>query len=777
MAPSNTSKNSSNPTSVLLQDMLREKKAQTQHVSKTHDFRDGQKNGLDDRGIQSSPLASRDRPSIQSRRVSGTSVRQVSMPKEMGMKEMEQHLSKINKQNFDLKLEIFHLRQRNEVAETKIGKLQTVEKDNEEMQSINEDMLLELEKRDVAIKEAVNLICELEAKIEEMGEAEMYFGQTPKAPDIASSPLSKNEPQDSSTPPNDYQSPASQAALQEQTKRDLSPRRHQRPKPLVPPMAKSARKLPSFLREHKKSTTVLRSLYSNDGSVGRPVSVFSGDDEDDEEEDGNMNDSPRLSILSASGFSSIYGDGKDSDRITALQTDADSELRQLPSQTARSVSPPENQRETRLQKWIEERNRPTTPTRTSPKPAMTGRFSSIGEVLNDNSGVDHEYLTTDKHSPKRNVREEGSPKETVHNEAGKHQRRPSSPAFGGPMFGGPMLPPTPGTMSTVTIAGNSSTPSIVTEKSLMDGTPFPARGCSAFLHDDRPRSSDSTFIKNVSNALTYEEDLPQKSVTPPRYRVAFDHIDQVRTATRPALTTSATSHVFSGEAYANMQPSRTLSYPSPAGRARRHSGQLSPMSEKSVGSIGERSSSLAREERRSQSSANVTPTKRRTREPQKPFDQDPTTPAADVSDAQPESDPKLGRSSSLRSKINKMSLTSSQPTHQSVASRLFRRSNSQSAQLPRPQSTTPSRPPLSRETTPARHARIPRPTSSYGANPVNGQNPLPNPTFNPTQTHHPEHNHDPNHIYQLSSMLPGGMLTNPISSSSTRYSRQRSERR
>ena len=89
MASSDDTKRGSNPGSVLLQDMLREKKAQTQRIQKTYDpgsQLNGRRNGVEDRNIQSSPHAStssRDRSGASGRRSSGP-------PKVMGLKEMEE---------------------------------------------------------------------------------------------------------------------------------------------------------------------------------------------------------------------------------------------------------------------------------------------------------------------------------------------------------------------------------------------------------------------------------------------------------------------------------------------------------------------------------------------------------------------------------------------------------------------------------------------------------------------------------------------------------------
>lgn len=94
-APPTDSGSGSNHGSTLLQDMLREKKAQSQRVNKSYGsslqhFK-GHDNGLDDRNTQSSPLASMSaRERSDSRRGSGVGLRKGSAPKEMGVREMEE---------------------------------------------------------------------------------------------------------------------------------------------------------------------------------------------------------------------------------------------------------------------------------------------------------------------------------------------------------------------------------------------------------------------------------------------------------------------------------------------------------------------------------------------------------------------------------------------------------------------------------------------------------------------------------------------------------------
>lgn len=88
---------SPNPTSSLLQDLLREKKAQTQHNSRTYDVNgrrpDGQGFDLDSRTIQSSPLiatTSRERSNTKGRRSSAVGGNDTSVTKAMGVRETDQ---------------------------------------------------------------------------------------------------------------------------------------------------------------------------------------------------------------------------------------------------------------------------------------------------------------------------------------------------------------------------------------------------------------------------------------------------------------------------------------------------------------------------------------------------------------------------------------------------------------------------------------------------------------------------------------------------------------
>lgn len=714
------------PTSALLQDMLREKKAQKQWI----------KNGLDDRDTQSSPIASisaKDKFDTHARRGSGLGVRSVTMPKEMGIREMEEYVSKINKQNFDLKLEVFHRRQRTEILEAKVEKLQQLEGDNQELQSINEELLLELEKRDVAIQEAVNLICELEAKNEELQAAvvKMDFTNSSSSSDREPAKLG-NETMTSalSTISGTEQNGRSRdSGIDVQTEQVTSEHSLAAPDTLSPPKSISARRIPSFMRDMKKSTNVLRSMYSSDGnasfvSLGRPVSFFSADDDDDCM-DQQMCNSPRLSILSESGFESIYGGHKDRTFSETEREDgiAEPHLPKLPDGNT--------QRESRLHKWLDERDMPRTP---SPKGTAIDKVSSIGEVLSQAPTSFQERNAAETTSAGRQPHVQRAPEKGHSKQSRSHEKRTASPTFAGPIFGSPALPPTPpDTMSTATLDTSSSTRSIITEKSMLDGTPYQV------LPDIGPHKPENT---NGSASPGPSRDITRKDLS--ARSDAARGITGSDAPSRPSLTICG-ADTFGGESVS--QASRTLSYPSPSSRVRRLSAQRSPTSYRGSSSNSEKTVDQSPQRLRAGSAATVTPTKSTAKDdrPSPLSSREPIVVSPITALPQLAASPPAQRSSSLRSKIV----------------RRFNRSSNNDTRIPNPSpkpqdSSTPSRPPVTRAPASTQHARVPRPASLYGQHP---RIPFPNPS--PT--------------YELTSILPGMMLTDleRYSAGSTRLERGR----
>ena len=701
------------PSSALLQDLLREKKAQSQRAKKTHDAFNGQKNGLDGREVQSSPIAAispRDRLDAHSRRDSGVGIR-----KEMGLKEMQEHISKMSKQNFNLKLEVHYCREKNKTLETKLEKFKEREADNRELHSMNVELMAERETRIVAIDQAVDVICEREATIEEleaknkeleMAVVGMDFSRSPDSSDaepakegtevIAStlSTVSGTELSDSSR----------NTGIGVQTdQQPLSEHSLSAPDTLSPPKP-SARRIPSFMRDNKKSTTVLRSLYSSGNpsfvSLGRPISMLS-DDDDDNRIDRQMSNSPPLSILSESGFESIYGGPKDQ---TSGDTDGEDNVAEPRLPEFPSNLPQRNaQSQLRLRRWLDEKNMARTP---SPKGIADDRVSSIGEVLSQAPAPSQDRNATAIKVPDY-PREQRTPEKRRN-----HEKRSSSPSFAGPIFGAAILPPTPDTMSTATLNASSSTASIITEKSLLD---YPAKAHSALLLDTRPQSSQSG---NGSPSAGSLRDTARPSMSAQSHTRGISGSD---TARRPSL---AISGADSGGSSSTTQASRTLSYPSPTSRTRRFSGQRSPQSYRGSDSNSDKTVDQSPQERlRSGSAATIMPTRRTARDDYRsPLSSQEATAPSPIT-ALPHLPASPPRSSSLRSKI---------------VNRFSRSSANNATRIPNPSSklndTTPSRPPVTRAPASIQHARLPRPASLYGQ--------------------HPDFNFSPSPTYELKSMIP-----------------------
>ena len=209
----------------------------------------------------------------------------------------------MGKLNFDLKLELFHRRQRDETNDIRMKKMtEQLEKMTEKMksqgaelveaQNINDKLLQELEKRDQAIQEAVAMICELEEKIEKPQEASTpsiplmivpqilhenaSAGETLPLLDSARSSSGPKTPEDRHTS-RDYTLPAipNSGSLPKSTGTTSTLHRM----PLRPP---------SFLKSDSGSTNALRSLYLADEnnlrespsfvSTSRPLSLHSTDE-------------------------------------------------------------------------------------------------------------------------------------------------------------------------------------------------------------------------------------------------------------------------------------------------------------------------------------------------------------------------------------------------------------------------------------------------------------------------------------------------------------------
>ena len=607
--------------------------------------------------------------------------------------------------------------------------------ENEDLRMIRDELVLKVEKRDndidmreVAIEEAVGMICQLEARIEDLEQTlskdtlPLETGIPPQAHERLPFVTPSTPPQikyaDHPDSPTSFQSNPT-AARTTDTPTTASTR--------------SPLRRPSFIQENKRSTVALRSLYASGNpsftSLQRPSSIFS-EEELDEDLDRQMLNSPRLSILSESGFSSIYG------QVREQTASPQHEGPPLDSRSPKANGSPSQrtaQRQARISNWMEEserQERPKTPVRRSPKPSPNDRFSSIGEVLEKTPSKPVETRVVDvspqsqksaaSSEQRRNEQlyiQKRSPTKSLRKSARAHDQ---IYADGGASYVSSRLPPTPDTMSTATIAGSSSTQSIITERSMIDSARIPAGGYASLVQSGRPRSSDSRLSYRVSEGLeihdnasyeTSDEELESTQVE--RSEIGsrgnevgfFDgapsfiggSIKATRffgkdAPVRPVLATHATDVIVRGDGYSQEQASRTSSYPSPTGSSRQAFNQFSPNSKRSSGVPSERTITSPRR---------TSPVQARS-----PASSRSTAPVVQDAEAQTEAGGKHQRQSSLRFLLPRLSSTSNTSGHQSVTSRIFGRSSNQASNAPE---TNTARP-LSRHSRPS----LIRPSSLYG---------------------------------------------------------------
>ncbi|OAA78025.1 hypothetical protein LEL_04848 [Akanthomyces lecanii RCEF 1005] len=201
--------------------------------------------------------------------------------KGLGVKEMEQVVSSLHKQNFDLKLELYHRRERQTKLEERLGALEVEKHD---AQKLSDKLQADLGKRDKAIEEAVSMIVELEAKVDQLlnertmvqhVESQGFYASTDGFEDY-----------------DDSIANSSTADLTQLQDRSKTP---------------TVNRMPSFLSEHNATTENLRNVYiGNRASILSLRRISGGHSEAD---NAMMNGlaSPTLSVLSESSFMSVYG--------------------------------------------------------------------------------------------------------------------------------------------------------------------------------------------------------------------------------------------------------------------------------------------------------------------------------------------------------------------------------------------------------------------------------------------------------------------------------------
>ena len=245
--------------------------------------------------------------------------------KGLGLKEMEQVVSGLHKQNFDLKLELYHRRERQSALEERLDAL---EADKQHMEDVNERLTVELEKRDKAVEEAVAMIVNLESEVDQLIRErrmvqmieEQYLGrQTPR-------PHGEDEAD------------------------------------------KTINRMPSFVSERSATTENLRNVY-----LDARASVVSMP-RVNESPDARLG-SPTLSELSESSFVSVYGRGQDDPDATLVAAEPESPpvngqmLPHRQPEPARQTTNPRRQAATNLQ---------TSPKRPAARAVSAGQIMQVG---------------------------------------------------------------------------------------------------------------------------------------------------------------------------------------------------------------------------------------------------------------------------------------------------------------------------------------------------------------------------------------------------------------
>ncbi|KOS19788.1 hypothetical protein ESCO_001335 [Escovopsis weberi] len=203
----------------------------------------------------------------------------------LGLMEMEKVLSKLHKQNFDLKLELFHRREKQTAFENQV---EALENEKREIEQINDNLLEELDKRDKAIEEAVAMIVTLEARVKQLVSERDMVQQIDRDGFFYSQDYNNVKFENPQVPNLCVHKPPLRSQGDD---------------------TKSINRMPSFLSEKTENTENLRDVYL--GVLGSAFSLQKVTDGEPEPEPENAHAnglaSPTLSVLSESSFMSVYG--------------------------------------------------------------------------------------------------------------------------------------------------------------------------------------------------------------------------------------------------------------------------------------------------------------------------------------------------------------------------------------------------------------------------------------------------------------------------------------
>ncbi|PYH84357.1 hypothetical protein BO82DRAFT_17029 [Aspergillus uvarum CBS 121591] len=460
-----------NPSSALLQDLLKEQRATRSTKGGSDELkpcnpRTPERSHPKNKSPSQSPAQSQAQSRTQSweassekqRRVHSVASSGTRQPNDMGVREMGEYVSKLNKQNFDLKLEIFHRVQQVTALEKKLLKMEEMEEelqrlrsleeevqelreaeaDNQRLRESNEELRQEIDRRDQAITEAVSMICVLENKVTELQGGEYSSRPSTALPDDDDIATPKPKP----TVQIPERISSKRGTIFSGSRRDSSASHH-------------LQRAPSFLRDDKKGVAALRSLYeAPEDQLNTAMSEITKSESLQSMTDTLDLGSPRLSALSE--CSELFPLGSDGDEgFDQLEIPV---IRKEPAAHGSEICGiASSQSKDRIESWV----RPQ-----------------------------HDVFVDDV--PRRNM-QSAIPK-------GPKKTSSDSDSYGSSLktrtdsvFGTARLPPTPDTMSTAYAACPSrSNGSIIAEKSQYD------QDVAMGFRLRRPRSADELTTKRSS---------------------------------------------------------------------------------------------------------------------------------------------------------------------------------------------------------------------------------------------------------------------------------------
>ncbi|EGE04873.1 hypothetical protein TEQG_03715 [Trichophyton equinum CBS 127.97] len=504
-----------NPTSTLLQNLINEQRASRGPRASS---------ACEQHHVENSPQApntagttdqQEDSSSEKQRKINNALSAGLKQPREMGFREMDQYVSKLNKLNFDLKLEVFHRTQQVSALEKKLEKmdeleeqvqhmelmdqelqeLRATEEDNQRLRESNEELRSELDKRDQAVNEAVELICQLEAKLEALEaqrEEERPVTARPCSSDSTAAVFTSSSPR-ALTPKNKIILDVPERTSSRRDKRPSMSRSYSNQMdvhaqtPTPPPGAvRRPQRQPSFLQGEDNSTSALRNVYMTDSDKSRTTfNAFSTRGTDDGTHEV---ESPRLSALSECSYldppqspSDAYGPGRSKLKVNTDIATAKVPVEDSPSPLDCSHNASKKQTGlSRIEHWMQPGGMETT--RIS-KPKETRQQDAILRTPTNNQFA----LPGAKQSSKG------------------YNFEPPSLVI--PQYHSARLPPTPDTMST-TYADmrNKSNTSIIAERSRYDRGSTIGRTLSIDRTLGRRRSANDVATTRPSTAETILSD-------------------------------------------------------------------------------------------------------------------------------------------------------------------------------------------------------------------------------------------------------------------------------